>query len=394
MLNDEQRFEVNLICDGLEKFNFFDKNNIIDSINYITRNRCNFTFHSYDNLDENKLYYFVLNFNYYPFDNFLNDLNENKEYKKIIDIINRKNVKTIFVIYHESSPIEHIKLFNKVIRNKNIKEDNIFYISNDLNIFNILNENDIKIKSYKSNHLAHSFPNLFPNSEIKNTRKYLFLTKNNNPKIHRFLLLCYLKKLNLLNETNYSFLSKIDYTGIQKILKKKEIENLDFKYFENIFPKMTEFESIKFKNSFIDIQNFAGTFEQNDYESAYINITTESQFFGKCIHITEKSFKPFYFYQIPIFLATHNHVKSLKEFYGFDLFDDIIDHSYDLEVDDRKRFFMVIEEIQRISSIKSKLEETFINIKNRLDNNKKICQSLNKDELDLKNFIEIYNTKI
>lgn len=46
------------------------------------------------------------------------------------------------------------------------------------------------------------------------------------------------------------------------------------------------------------------------------------------IFLTEKTFKVFAWHQIPIFVATPGHVKVVREL-GFDLFDDIIDHSYD-----------------------------------------------------------------
>ncbi len=46
------------------------------------------------------------------------------------------------------------------------------------------------------------------------------------------------------------------------------------------------------------------------------------------IFLTEKSFKVFAWHQIPIFVATPGHVQVIREL-GFDMFDDIIDHSYD-----------------------------------------------------------------
>jgi hypothetical protein len=44
--------------------------------------------------------------------------------------------------------------------------------------------------------------------------------------------------------------------------------------------------------------------------------------------LTEKSFKVFAWHQIPIFAATSGHAQVVREL-GFDMFDDIIDHSYD-----------------------------------------------------------------
>ena len=86
-------------------------------------------------------------------------------------------------------------------------------------------------------------------------------------------------------------------------------------------------------------------------ENSYVNIVTESTFIDSelVVHITEKSFRPFYFYQFPIFVASHHHVKHLKEIYGFDMFEDIINHSYDDLVNHRDRFFEIIKEIKRLN---------------------------------------------
>jgi hypothetical protein len=63
--------------------------------------------------------------------------------------------------------------------------------------------------------------------------------------------------------------------------------------------------------------------------------------------MTEKSYKCFALFQIPIWLAPYRAVACYRAL-GFDVFDDIIDHSYDLESDPIKRISMVADEIQRI----------------------------------------------
>jgi hypothetical protein len=106
--------------------------------------------------------------------------------------------------------------------------------------------------------------------------------------------------------------------------------------------------------------NMVGYVTENSFQNAYINIVTETHFsFNDGIHITEKSFKPFYYFQIPLFLAPYNHVKTLKDEYNFYLFDDLIDHSYDDEKDDPKRFKMVIKEIQRLSNMREDISNYY-----------------------------------
>ena len=77
------------------------------------------------------------------------------------------------------------------------------------------------------------------------------------------------------------------------------------------------------------------------------------------IFLTEKTFKCFDLYQIPIWFAVPGTVEQVRKL-GFDLFDDIIDHSYDT----------IINEAERINSIVAQL--TILNNKFSLED----CQSL------------------
>jgi hypothetical protein len=65
--------------------------------------------------------------------------------------------------------------------------------------------------------------------------------------------------------------------------------------------------------------------------------------------ISEKSIKPFVFGQVPIFVSHYENLKYLREF-GFDLFDDIIDHSYDTELDPFKRIKLCVDQLEKICS--------------------------------------------
>jgi hypothetical protein len=63
--------------------------------------------------------------------------------------------------------------------------------------------------------------------------------------------------------------------------------------------------------------------------------------------MTEKSYKCFALFQIPIWLAPYRAVACYRNL-GFDVFDDIVDHGYDLEPDPTKRIEMVADQIENI----------------------------------------------
>ena len=64
------------------------------------------------------------------------------------------------------------------------------------------------------------------------------------------------------------------------------------------------------------------------------------------IFITEKSYKAFAWHQFPIWYAVPGLVGKIRE-QGFDVFDDLINHSYDNETDPLRRMDLVIAEAHR-----------------------------------------------
>ena len=89
----------------------------------------------------------------------------------------------------------------------------------------------------------------------------------------------------------------------------------------------------------------------NKFFSALVNIiceTTEDE--SHPINLSEKTFKAFAWHQIPIWHAGPNHVRETRNL-GFDVFDDIINHDYDL----------VTSYVDR----KNKLIESLIDFKNK-----------------------------
>jgi len=82
--------------------------------------------------------------------------------------------------------------------------------------------------------------------------------------------------------------------------------------------------------------------------------------------MTEKSYKCFALWQIPVWLAPYRSVECYRNL-GFDVFDDIVDHSYDLELDPTKRIQLVVNQVrefcalslQELADFKTKLGSRF-----------------------------------
>ena len=119
----------------------------------------------------------------------------------------------------------------------------------------------------------------------------------------------------------------------------------------------------------------------NTKNIAVINIVTENthslgttQDVSKYITtFTEKTIKPFLSGQIPIFIGPPNLERELRKL-GFDLFDDLIDYSFESEKDIYTRLKLKMDEFQRILDTDI-FEYRKLN-SSRFDNNKRLVSRL------------------
>jgi hypothetical protein len=66
--------------------------------------------------------------------------------------------------------------------------------------------------------------------------------------------------------------------------------------------------------------------------------------------ITEKTLKPYAMHQLPVFNTVKGHVKNLRDM-GIDVFDDVVDHSYDNIDHPIERVQAVGAEIERLCNL-------------------------------------------
>jgi hypothetical protein len=212
------------------------------------------------------------------------------------------------------------------------------------------------------------------------------LLHNRTPKIHRIILLALLKKNNILENFDWSIidgwrknLNKDGwYYEYDLILSNNTIDSIknEINFFDKIDVKKSDYE---LNTTWFDDDSkldFEKCFMLDTYQNSYLNIVTESLFFENVIHITEKVFKPFYFFQLPIFVSSYSYVKKLKELYGFDVFDDLINHSYDDEPNAEKRMFLILSELIRLIKNKSDVIEFYKNNEYRFIANQNIVKNI------------------
>lgn len=343
-----------------------------------------------DVIDNNSKYFYVVSSPLLEFQNLNNeDLvnNNSKSFfsKEVLKVFkNNLNFYLFFTREHEPASDYEIKCFLNFCHKFEIDSNRIFYINNNSNSYELSKKYNINLKKinfieYSSTKILTKIDDVKFQSEKKGK---FFMCRNSTPKPHRINLLFHLEKNNILNNTNYSLLKPLDINDTDSYkftLSDEEIENN-----KDIIKKLSIFkeDDVEVLYGYYDKKNEKWTHPSNNfmqypelkeiYENSFVNIVTESNFFdNSIIHITEKSFRPFYYYQIPLILSSTHHYKKLKEKYNFDFFEDIIDLSFDSEYDNKKRFILFVEEIKKLNNKQNNIKEFYKNNQHRFKLNRK-----------------------
>lgn len=366
--------------------------------------------------NKNKNYFHVVLLNsYLSF-----HLNETKqvpisdEYKNLIR--NNPNFFIIFLTEHECDRKEVLELFELVCEYEKLPSNQFYIINGNQKLPELKEKINAKVNVHVTNRLqtvtTRNMWNEGGEFNFKPEKKYLFSCYNRILKNHRFAMLCSLKKHNILDNTDWSLLKGYmvkDMYGNQKIpnyffnniISDFDIENMseDINFFANIDVKKSEYEEelkIDYKEGNIFDWNIS--YSNNAFQNSYINIVNESQFdIDDCVHITEKSLTPFYFYQFPLIVATKDHKKIMEERYGFDFFDkpgdEMINYSFDDESNHTIRFKMIVDEIIRLNKNREKITSFYRDNKHRFYENKKIVIDIMNDKTDHDFFYKIINNR-
>ena len=348
----------------------------------------------YNNPDE-KFFYFIAHANANIDDIVKDGLIISDEIKNCLT--NCKNFNLVFFSHHDSDNENGFIILNE----QDLPKEQIYIINNNYKLNEYVNKHNSSINVYNIMYLpvvvSFSLINFGGTEFNPNKKERFFMCFNRGQKIHRYSLLSFMLKNNLLDDTNWSLIP--NYFVVYDFENYSKIFDLDdFKYYEN---EIQVFNNLKLKIS--DYEKTELSFnERNEitvlnpkyknvllppeipenYINSYVNLVTETKFLDNenVIQISEKSFKPFFYYQFPMILATHHHIKAMKEKYDFDFFDDVIDHSYDNEPNQKKRFNLFVNEVKRLHDNKENLIEFYRNNQLRFEINKnKVISIMNND---------------
>lgn len=188
-----------------------------------------------------------------------------------------------------------------------------------------------------------------------------FVCLNRNSRDHRIVLLSY------LFGRGYDRYGKISFLGISNTNPDFEPDNFLDRIFWEFgeehdtirsymlagYPKMYNNQSLIIDNYQIyakgdndNVSNFDQKL-RHYYVDSFVEIVTESSFASPGFLLTEKTMNSIYGCNFPILLSGVGAVAHLREL-GFDMFDDIVDHSYDSINNPFDRIVSAVESNQRL----------------------------------------------
>lgn len=206
-----------------------------------------------------------------------------------------------------------------------------------------------------------------------------FICLNRHPRQHRINLVSYLLGLNLENFGTISFkdefykadqwvdrvswdLSETQISNIKPILARGFIKTKKL----NLLTSIAQVDQI-YQDSIDNAANFDINL-RTIYENHFIEIVSESLFNKPTVGISEKFLNSVYGYVFPIVIGGQGVVKCLSNL-GFDMFEDIIDQSYDSIADPLDRLCAAVDLNKSLLTDTQKIKILWRENQHRFDKN-------------------------
>lgn len=284
--------------------------------------------------------------------------------------------------YHENINVGRL-LYNNCPTN-NIDPNNVCYVSGDFYINELA---DLTVKTFFVPGWNHLFWDETIDVDIDSrVCSNLFLSFNRIHKPHRMYFINRLYELDLLDNNLVSCADIIDgetfLEHIEWITEDKKRHGVKFDLHNQIDIDALRTTAAQVQSKLplvLDVRNFQseGCFDTHTlhssipfYQHSFMSVITESNAVGPGCYVSEAMFRPFVFMQ-PFLVIGQPRTLEILRAWGFDVFDDIFDNSYDIEPDQFKRIEMVLAEITRLrNKTPDELYELTQSLKDRLIYNK------------------------
>jgi len=226
-----------------------------------------------------------------------------------------------------------------------------------------------------TNH-QHEYQKLQPILEKNLDSNYTFLSLNRNKRAHRAMLVSLLYGLDIQNSGLISCMFKdsiddlFEYTDWKVTNTSVYLKGFDV--LRTSSTSINDSPKIYHNNNNDNVANFKNKLA-NYYKDTFVEIVCETSYTEACYNLTEKTLNSIYGCSFPILLCSKGSVEFLRSM-GLDMFDDIIDHSYDNISDPAERLECAILNNKELLTNNKRTKDLWIKNQNRFKNNIDFCR--------------------
>jgi hypothetical protein len=186
-----------------------------------------------------------------------------------------------------------------------------------------------------------------------------FISLNRNQRTHRAMLVSLLYALDI---NKYGLISCMFKDSISSLMEYTQWKTDKAELFESGFALLKQHDTvlndsyeIYTEGSNNNVANFKNKL-CNYYKDSFVEIITETSYTELCYNITEKTLNSIYGCVFPILLCSKGSVAFLRDM-GMDMFDDIVDHSYDHIDDPADRLYRAITDNMELLTSNQKTKD-------------------------------------
>ena len=252
---------------------------------------------------------------------------------------------------------------------------------------------------WMSNH-RNNYLNIAPQVEKNFSSDSFWISLNRNRRMHRYLTSMYLlgngfEKFGMITLDPTEML---DHQSWETWLSWWEFNQRSdmITSVESFFPVLKNgFEKIKKGIGFTPIEytELDPMFLSNDqnfdqrlrkfYSNTFVEIINETIWVPDTGgQISEKYLNSVYGFNFPIIVGVQNSVRYLRNL-GLDLFDDVVDHSYDQLINPTQRLITALENNKNLLCQKHTVQQAWMHCQKRMMENVRIVKDLEKDTLNI-----------
>lgn len=215
------------------------------------------------------------------------------------------------------------------------------------------------------------------------SKPYTFNFMINKPRIHREFLLILIKHFGLTNYTHTlpwqemslsraNFRTITDNADYLQMIDRTVVDDIPFTDYK-FGPERTLQKGI-LNGSFPNAETYDQLLRTTVFEPSCISLITEPAFFERETIHTEKTVMAIYGGTIPVWVGGWRLADTMRSM-GFDVFDDIVDHSYETLADPMDRVYSAIERNLALLQDHTRVAEFIKNNQDRFAHNLTVLQS-------------------